>query len=37
MVWTTAFPVLPNVWDTTNGGTFEITNLVAGEPTVEVL
>ena len=37
MVWTTAFPVLPNVWDTTNGGTFEITNLVAGEPTVEIL
>lgn len=37
MVWTTAFPVLPNVWDTTNGGTFEITNLVSGEPVVEVL
>ena len=37
MVWTTAFPVLPNVWDTTNGGTFEITNLVTGEPVVEVL
>ena len=37
MVWTTAFPVLPNVWDTTNGGTFEITNLVSGEPLVEVL
>ena len=37
MVWTTAFPVLPNVWDTTNDGNFEITNLVASEPVVEVL
>ena len=37
MVWTTAFPVLPSVWDTTNDGNFEITNLVASEPVVEVL
>ncbi len=37
MVWTTSFPVLPGVWDTTSGGTFEPTNLVTGEPTVEVL
>lgn len=37
MVWTTAFPVLPNVWDTTNDGRLEITNLVAGEPVVEIL
>jgi peptide/nickel transport system substrate-binding protein len=36
MVWTTAFVVLPSVWDTTNDGRFEITNLVSGEPTVVV-
>jgi peptide/nickel transport system substrate-binding protein len=36
MVWTTSFAVLPNVWDTTAEGTFELTNLVAGEPTVTV-
>ena len=37
MVWTTAFPVLPNVWDTTNDGQLQITNLVTGEPVVEIL
>jgi len=37
MVWTTAFPVLPNVWDTTNDGRLEITNLVVAEPLVEIL
>ena len=37
MVWTTAFPVLPNVWDTTNDGQLQITNLVVAEPVVEIL
>ena len=37
MVWLTAFPILPNVWDTTNDGKFAITNLVTQEPVVEVL
>jgi peptide/nickel transport system substrate-binding protein len=37
MVWTTAFPLLPGVWDTTNDGGFAITSLVVGEPKVEVL
>ncbi|MEN9804758.1 MAG: hypothetical protein RIS41_1605 [Actinomycetota bacterium] len=37
MVWTTAFPVLPNVWDTTNDGELVITNLVVSEPVVEIL
>ena len=37
MVWTTAFPVLPNVWDTTNDGQLQITNLVTAEPVVEIL
>ncbi len=37
MVWTTAFPVLPNVWDTTNDGQLVITNLVTAEPVVEIL
>ena len=36
MVWTTVFPILPGVWATTNEGTYEITNLVTGEPTVVV-
>jgi peptide/nickel transport system substrate-binding protein len=35
-VWTTAFKVLPRVWDTTAEGTFEPSSLVAGEPTVSV-
>jgi len=34
--WTTGFKVLPNVWDTTSQGTYEATQLVTGEPTVEV-
>lgn len=37
MVWTTAFPISQGVWETTNEGTYQITNLVAGEPVVEVL
>ena len=37
MVWTTAFPVLPGVWDTTNDGRLEITNMVVSEPLVEIL
>lgn len=35
-VWTAALPVLPAIWDTTADGTFVLTNLVAGEPTVTV-
>ena len=35
VVWTTAFPVLPSVWDTTADG-YEITPLVTEEPTVEL-
>jgi peptide/nickel transport system substrate-binding protein len=33
-VWTTAFKVLPNVWDTTSDQTFVTTDLVVGEPVV---
>ena len=36
-VWTTAFKVLPNVWDSTSEGTYEATDLVSAEPTVQVL
>ncbi|HLF59843.1 MAG TPA: ABC transporter substrate-binding protein [Acidimicrobiia bacterium] len=36
MVWTTAFPVLPGVWDTTADGGTVLTNLMAGEPVVTV-
>jgi peptide/nickel transport system substrate-binding protein len=36
MVWTTSFVVLPAVWDTTPDGNFELTNLMAGEPTITV-
>ena len=36
MVWTTAFPLLPAIWDSTAEQTFEITNLVTEEPTVEL-
>jgi len=36
MVWTTAFVVLPAVWDTTSDGGFVLTNLMAGEPVVTV-
>jgi len=32
-VWTAAFPILPNVWDTTADG-FAPTALVTGEPEV---
>ena len=35
-VWTTAFKVLPSVWATTAKGTYEATQLVTGEPTVEL-
>jgi peptide/nickel transport system substrate-binding protein len=34
-VWTTAFKVLPSVWDTTSDGNYEPTALVTGEPKVE--
>jgi ABC-type transport system substrate-binding protein len=34
-VWTTAFKVLPFVWDTTSDQEFVTTNLVTGEPVVE--
>jgi len=33
--WTTAHKVLPFVWDTTSDQTFEISDLVVGEPVVE--
>ncbi|MGD9702489.1 MAG: ABC transporter substrate-binding protein [Acidimicrobiia bacterium] len=36
-VWTTAFKVLPGVWNTTGEGTYEPSALVTGEPVVEVL
>ena len=36
-VWTVTFPFLPAIWDTTNDQTFEITNLVTEEPTVEIV
>lgn len=35
-VWTTAFKVLPRVWDTTSAGQFEPSSLVVEEPTVVV-
>ncbi len=35
--WTTAFKVLPGVWNTTSEGTYEPSALVTGEPVVEVL
>jgi len=37
MVWTTAFPLLPAIWDSTNDQKFIPTNLVTGEPEVKVL
>jgi ABC-type transport system substrate-binding protein len=37
MVWTTAFPVSPGAYTTTNDGQYVVTNLLAGEATVEVL
>ena len=36
-VWTVAFPTLPSVYDTTNDAKYELTNLMASEPVVEVL
>jgi hypothetical protein len=35
MVWTTAFQVLPAAFDTTAEGEYVVTDLLAGEPTVE--
>jgi ABC-type transport system substrate-binding protein len=35
-VWTTAFNVLPNVWDTTADGEYIPTDMVEAEPTVEL-
>ncbi|MFM9137632.1 MAG: ABC transporter substrate-binding protein, partial [Actinomycetota bacterium] len=37
MVWTTAFPLMPGAYATTNDGRYVVTNLLAGEATVEVL
>jgi hypothetical protein len=36
-VWTVSFPVMPAIWDTTDAQTYEVTDLVASEPVVEVL
>jgi peptide/nickel transport system substrate-binding protein len=36
-VWTTAFKVLPTVWETTSEGTYQPSALVTGEPVVEVV
>ncbi len=36
-VWTVSFPLLPNVYDTTNDAKFVLTNLMASEPVVEIL
>ena len=35
-VWTVSFPLQPAIWDSTAEQTFEITNLVTEEPTVEL-
>jgi len=35
-VWTTAFVVMPAVWDTTADGDYKITDLVAGEPDIKI-
>ena len=35
-VWTVAFPLLPGVCDTTNDADYELTNLMASEPVIEV-
>jgi peptide/nickel transport system substrate-binding protein len=37
MVWTTAFPLLPGIWDSTNDQKWQLTNLVTAEPEVKVL
>jgi peptide/nickel transport system substrate-binding protein len=34
-VWTSIYPVLPSVWNTTSTGEFEPSALVVGEPVVE--
>jgi peptide/nickel transport system substrate-binding protein len=36
-VWSTYFLIAPGVWDTTADGQYLPTNLVTGEPTVEIL
>jgi hypothetical protein len=36
-VWTVSAGVMPGLWDTTNSQEFVATNLLAGDPTVEVL
>jgi peptide/nickel transport system substrate-binding protein len=36
MQWSVSGPILPGVWDTTNDGTFELTNMMASEPVVTV-
>lgn len=36
-VWTATFPFLPGIWDSTPDQTFEITNLVTEEPTIEMM
>ena len=35
-VWTTAFAVMPAVWDTTASGEYKPTDLVVGEPDVKI-
>jgi peptide/nickel transport system substrate-binding protein len=35
-VWTVSFPLLPGVYDTTNDSKYVTTNLVTGEPKVEI-
>lgn len=37
MVWTTAFPLMPGAYATTNDGKYVPTNLLKGEATVEIL
>jgi ABC-type transport system substrate-binding protein len=37
MVWTSSFPLLPAIWDSTNDQQFKITNLVTEEPVVKTL
>ena len=34
--WIAGFAAFPGVWDTTNDGGFALTDLVAGEPVVQV-
>jgi peptide/nickel transport system substrate-binding protein len=36
-VWTVSFAVMPGLWDTTDSQEYVPTNLLAGEPVVEVL